>query len=344
MATCGGIHSVCEQATQRAPAARPGQSPVPLALSLLVLAVLLGCAHTPPSSLTAAAQAQLGTVGVVAVPVPPQVDYRTPGSGGAGGAVIGAAKGLGLGIGGAALCFLTYGYALPACGVAVATPYFAARYAVDQATAGVAADTIAASETAIAAVLGARTHETVVRDEVVRLAAVHTTQTLVPLPAEGTPSAFEPTPYKHLAAHGIDAVIEITFQRLALQPHSSGRFGGDNIWSISAAELNPYLTLAVTARTRVFKTTDGTELYGHTRDYIGRGATFTDWGANDAQFLRESLEQLLREMAGEIVTQVFGVDLPPAQEPEAPAAPTPAKEPESPAQPSARDAACPACA
>ena len=344
MATCGGIHSVCEQATQRAPAARPGQSPVPLALSLLVLAVLLGCAHTPPSSLTAAAQAQLGTVGVVAVPVPPQVDYRTPGSGGAGGAVIGAAKGLGLGIGGAALCFLTYGYALPACGVAVATPYFAARYAVDQATAGVAADTIAASETAIAALLGARTHESVVRDEVVRLAAVHTTQTLVPLPAEGAPSAFEPTPYKHLAAYGIDTVIEITFQRLALQSHSSGRVGGDNIWRISAAELNPYLTLAVTARTRVLKTRDGTELYGHTREYIGKGATFTEWGANDAQYLRESLEQLLREMAGGIVTQVFGVDLPPAQEPEAPAAPTPAKEPEPPAQPSARDAACPTCA
>lgn len=336
MATCLGIHSVCEQATQRAPAARPRQSPVPLALALLVLAVLLGCAHTPPSPLTAAAQAQLGTIGVVAVPVPPQIDYRTPGSGGAGGAVIGAAKGLGLGIAGAALCFLTYGYALPACGVAVATPYFAARYAVDQATEGVAADTIAA-------VLGTRTHETVVRDEVARLAAVRTSQTLVPLPAEGAPSAFEPTPYKHLAAYGIDTVIEITFQRLALQSHSSGRVGEDNIWNISAAELNPYLTLAVTARTRVLRTREGTELYGHTRDYIGKGATFTEWGANDAQYLRESLEPLLREMAGEIVTQVFGVDLPPAQEPEAPAAPTQAKEPEPPAQPSARDAACTTC-
>ena len=332
MATRGGMHGVCEQATQRTTAARPLQSPVPLALALLVLAVLLGCAHTPPSPLTAAAQAQLGTTGVVAVPVPPQIDYRTPGSGGAGGAVIGAAKGLGLGIGGAALCFLTYGYAVPACGVAVATPYFAARYAVDQATEGVAADTIAASETAIAEVLGTRTHETVVRDEVARLAAAHTSQTLVPLPAEGAPSAFDSSPYRHLAGRGIDTVIEITFQRLALQSHSSGRVGGDNIWRISAGELNPYLTLVVTARTRVLKTAGGTELYGHTRDYFGKGATFTDWGANDAQFLRESLEQLLREMAGAIVTQVFGVALPPAQEPEAPAAPPiPATEPASPA-------------
>jgi hypothetical protein len=343
MATHGATNSTCEEATQRTPAVSRRHSPAPLTVSLLVLVVLLGCAHTPPSPLTATTQAQLGSIGVVAVPIPPAVDYRTPGPGGAGGAVIGAAKGLGLGIGGAALCFLTYGYALPACGVAVATPYFAARYAVDQATEGVAGDTIAASETAIQAVLGARTHETVVRDEVVRLAAVHTTQTLVPLPAERAPSAFEPTPYKHLAAQGIDTVIEITFQRVALQSHSVSRVGGNTIWSISAAELNPYLTLAVTARTRVLKTTDGTELYGHTRGYIGKGASFTDWGANDAQFLRESLEQLLREMAGEIVTQVFGVDLPPAREPEAPAAPTPAKEPESPAQPSARDAACPTC-
>ena len=343
MATQGRTHSGREQGPAQTPTACPGPFPVSSALPLLVLVVLLGCAHTPPSPFTEATPVQLGTIAVVAVPIPPEVAYRTPGRGGTGGAAIGTAKGLGLGIGGATLCFVTLGRALDACVVAVATPYFVARYAVDQATEGVSADTIAASETAIQAVLGARNHEAVVGAEVFRLAAVHTRHQLMPLPDEGLPSAAETAEYKPLTAYGIDTVIEVTLQRVDLQSRTPTRVGGESIWSISAADLNPYLTLVVTARTRVLKTTDGTELYGHTRDYIGRGATFIDWGANDAQLLREGLEQLLREMAGEIIVQVFGVAPPPAPEPEAPPPPTPAQEPARPGEPSANDAACPTC-
>ena len=59
---------------------------------------------------------------------------------------------------------MTYGYAVPACGVAVATPYFVVRYAVDQATEGVCKPTITAGETAIQAVLVERVHHPVLRD------------------------------------------------------------------------------------------------------------------------------------------------------------------------------------
>ena len=321
MAPHGGTYSLREQATQRTPTVCLGQSPVASALSLLVLMVLCGCAHTAPSPLTDATQAQLGTIAVVAAQFTPEVDYRTPGRGGAGGAAIGTAKGMGLGALAGVVCLLTG--PPEACEVAWATPYLAVRYAVDQATVGIAADEIASGETAISAVLADRKHHAFVREQFYRLAAARTRQTLVPLPAEGTPSAAATTSYRQLAALGIDTVIEITLQRVALQSRTSGQGGGGNIWRISAVDLNPYLTLAVTARTRVLKTADGTDLYGHTRDYIGRGATFTDWGANDAQLLREGLEQLLREMAGEIIAEVFGV------------AP--------PVEPSANDAACPMC-
>jgi len=266
------------------------------------------------------------------------VDYRTPGRGGAGGAAIGAAKGVGLGVLGAAGCFLTYGTALPACGLAVVSPYLAVRYAVDQATEGVSPDTIAASETAITAVFAERIHQAAVQDEVVRVAVAQTGQSLVGLPDEGPRSAAETPRYTHLTAHGIDTVIEITLQRLALQSRTSGRAGGGNLGSISTADLNPYLTLTVTARTRVLRTADGTVLYDHVGEYSGRGATFPDWGANDAQLLRDGLDQLFQEMARAIVAQVFGVAIPPAREPEAPTAPSPEQDRALQAQPSTSDA------
>ena len=338
MATHGTPYGLRAKANGRISAAGPGRGPVPLALSLLVLVVLLGCAHTPPSPLSVATQAQLGAIGVVAAQFTPEVDYRTPGRGGAGGAAVGVAKGVGLGVLGAAGCVLTYGTALPACGLAVVSPYLAVRYAVDQATEGVSPDTIAASETAITAVFAERSHQAAVQDEVVRVAIAQTGQSLVGLPAEGPRSAAETPRYTHLTARGIDTVIEITLQRLALQSRTSGRAGGDNLGRIRAANLNPYLTVAVTARTRVLRTADGTVLYDHAGEHSGRGATFPDWGANDGQLLRDGLDQLFQEMARAIVAEVFGVAIPPAIEPEAPAAPSPEQDRAPQAQPPTSDA------
>jgi hypothetical protein len=98
--------------------------------------------------------------------------------------------------------------------------------------------------------------------------------------------------------------------------------------SIRATDLNPVLALVVTTQRRVVKTADGTELYRYTGDHGGSWATFTDWGTNDAQLLRDGLDQLLREIAGEIVSQVFGVSVPPALEPAAPTKPIQDTEPE----------------
>jgi len=317
MATHETSQGLRAEANGRTAAVCPGQYAVHLALCLLVLSVLLGCAHTPPSPLAEATKAHLGTIGVVSAPVTPEVDYRTPGRGGKGGAAIGAAKGLGLGVLGAVGCLGVLGRCaecLAACGLAVATPYLTVRYAVDQATEGVAANTIEAAETAVKAVLAERKHQALAREALFRVATLHTNQTLVLLPDPG-PS--EAPRYQPLAERGIHAVLEITIQRIALRrPRGTG---GSSLLSISATDLNPSLTLVVTTRRRVVRTADGAVLYDHTGEHTGRGATFPDWGAKDAQFLQEGLDQLSREIAEEIVAQVFGVAVPPATEPATPA-------------------------
>ena len=295
-----------------------GQCPVHLALCLLVLSVLLGCAHTPPSPLAEATKAHLGTIGVVSAPVTPEVDYRTPGQGGKGGAAIGAAKGLGLGVLGAVGCLGALGgcaECVVGCALAAATPYLTVRYAVDQATEGVAPDTIEAAETAIKAVLTERKHQALARDALFRVATTHTGQKLVLLPDPGPTTSSEAPRYQPLAERGIDTVLEITVQRIALRRAT----GNSSLLRISATDLDPYLTLVVTTRRRLVRTADGTVLYDHAGEHTGQGATFPDWGAKGAQFLQEGLDRLFREIAGEVVAQVFGVAVPPATEPAAPA-------------------------
>ncbi len=299
------------------------------ALALLVLLAPLGCAHYPLAPLSEGAQARLGTIGVVAARFPPEVDYRTPARGGAAGAAIGAAKGLGVGLGlgalGAAVCVLSMGFALPACAAPLMTPVLTVGYAVDQATQGVSGEEVAASEGAIRTALATPTLQEALRDQVVRVAATRTPSSFVSLADQGPTQPSETSNYRHLASDGIDGVLELAVQQLALR--SLGSPGSGSIWSIRAADLNPELALVATTRLRVLKLTDGTELYSHTMEQRGRGATFTEWGANDAQRLREAVEQLTQELAAEIMRQVFGVSVTPASDPAAPTVPDPGTEP-----------------
>ncbi len=145
------------------------------------------------------------------------------------------------------------------------------------------------------------------------------------------PSDLAPTPpseggsYQPLASQGIDTVLEIGVQRIALQS-SRGSTAG-SLWSLSAAGLNPSLRLVVTARTRVVKVADGAELYLHTGEHQGSELTFTKWAANNAQAFREGQDQLMQNLAAEIVAQVFGAAVPPENNPMASAEPDQSKEP-----------------
>jgi hypothetical protein len=327
MTTCRKSHRTSEQGirsvgSERCPTLR-------LALSLLIPLVLLGCAHTPPSPppLSGELKTQLGTIGIVATGAPLEVDYRTPGRGGAAGAAIGAAKGLGLGTLGGAGCFLSLGQFAPACVVAAATPYFTVRYAVDQANEGVSGEAIKTGEAAITAAFADRNLQEVLREQVLRVAPVRTGQSFV-LPSDlGPSSTSEGGSYQPLASQGIDTVLEIGVQRVALQASRSSTSQTGSLWSLSAAGLNPSLRIVVTARTRVVKVADGAELYARTGEHQGNELTFTEWAANDAQAFREGLDQLMPNLAAEIVAQVFGVAAPAETNPAASTESDQSKEP-----------------
>ena len=287
-------------------------------ISFLLLLGALGCAHTPPTPLSEEVKAQLGRMALAAARYAPEIEYGIPGQGGAGGAVIGAAKGLGLGTLTAAVCFVTIGHVPEACVLALGTPYFVVRYAVDQARQGVPHEEIAPGEAAVKGTFAARDYHEALRDQVPPLVLARTGQLVSPLPDLGPATPAENCSYRNLAPHGIDTVLEITVQRVALQPNGIRSSASASIWSIGADELNPVLHLVATTRTRVIKTVDESVLFNATRQHDGRGATFTEWSVNDAQLLRDELEQFLPRLASEIVAQVFGEPLPPESEPASP--------------------------
>ncbi len=305
----------------------------PSGLVILLVLLALGCAHTPPAPLSEATQAQLGTLGVVPIRTPPAVEYRTPGQGGAGGAVIGAVKGLGVGTLGAAACFLTLGRVPEPCLLAVATPVVAVSYAVNQARKGVAPEEVAASEAAIRPVLAAPRLPEAVGEAILRVAQEQSALSFVPVPEEE--GALQPATagsYQHLASQGIGTVLEVTVERLALRAAP---------WSTRVANFNPPLTLAATLRIRVVTVAGDSERYTATLEHQGRVATFTEWGADEAQLLRESLAQLTEDLAAEILRQVFNVSVPSASEPVAPTAPDPGHGMQAQPEPSSPDIAAP---
>jgi hypothetical protein len=224
------------------------------------------------------------------------------------------------------------------CVLAVATPYFTVRYAVNQATTGVAADEIETGSAAIRRVLADATYPAALRDRLFQEAVTHTGLVVVLLPADERLPTAEPGTYRHVTPLGIDTVLELTVHRVALEHRHRAT---KSVWSVSATDLNPSLPLVVTARTRVVKTADGTELYAYTREWTGRVASFTEWAANDAEQLREALGQLLPDIARDVVAQVFGVSIPPASASEAPATPNPNQELEPEAPPSPSEAKSP---
>lgn len=277
------------------------------ALALVVLLVTLGCAHRQPVPLSADAQAQLGTIGVVMVHLRPETDYQVPGRGGAAGAFAGTAKGLGLGVLGASLCLVSLGRLPEACILALGTPYFAVRYAVDQATLGLPAEEVSASEAAIGAALAERAFAEELRDQVLRLATTQDAPSLVPVPDQGSTTESSATPPHGLATGRVDTVLELAVEQIALRQVASA--ASSSLWSLSAAELNPPLALVVTITTRLVRAADGAELYSRTLEQTGRDATFSEWGANGAQRLRDALDELARDLAAEVLGQVFGLSV-----------------------------------
>ena len=108
---------------------------MPRSVQVIVLALAIGgCAVKTPPSLSGDAREQLGRIGVVAVAFAPEVSFSGPTAlGGFGGGSKGALSGLGLGVLGGAGCFLTLGFGVDFCAIAVSTPYFIGRWSVEGA-------------------------------------------------------------------------------------------------------------------------------------------------------------------------------------------------------------------
>jgi hypothetical protein len=74
--------------------------------------------------------------------------------------------------------------------------------------------------------------------------------------------------------------------------------------------INPPLSFVLTARTRLIRASDGTELYGHWLTYRGRAQPLDDWALRNPAMLREESERACRDLAERVVDEVFLLYLP----------------------------------
>jgi len=76
----------------------------------------------------------------------------------------------------------------------------------------------------------------------------------------------------------------------------AGLTGGDGV--------NPSFAFEARARVRVFRTSDGREIYSFPVYYRSQGRHYTEWAANDARLFREELERCYRQMSRSISEQL----------------------------------------
>jgi hypothetical protein len=256
-------------------------------LTLTLLLVQGGCvtARPEPAALPAELRAQLGKVGVVAARFAPPIDMTRP-------MTKLRAAGLGFLLGG---------------------PF----YALVGAGSAEWADRAQKAEAALQHAFGELKTQQTLGDRLVALARDEARLDLVPVGDVGpTDSQQQEIDYRSLAAEGIDTILEVSVTRLGLRdPYSS-------VWDFPGP--NPPLALSMTTRLRLIRSGDGAEFYREELSHRSQSKTFVEWGAHDAQALREVLDATYTTVAREIIR----LTLPPPPEPRIRPAPTlPAPEP-----------------
>jgi hypothetical protein len=209
-------------------------------LSIVIGATLIALAASacatrpgvaPPDDATRAA---FGVIAAVPVPLPQRADKLPAPVRGAG---QGAATGAG---GGAATTILAFGYGGGPIGLVVGVilaPVGAVVGGIYGAAAAPDADKVDRAAAAIDAAWRELRPAEAVRDAFVGAAREHAGRAVVPREESG-----QPTDYRHLAAEGIDTVIELAPTLLAFQ--SEGRF-------------KPDVSLHLAVRMRAIRTGDG---------------------------------------------------------------------------------------
>lgn len=262
-----------------------------------------GCRGPAPHALAPAQRVSLGTVGVYSVDPPPVAAVTGPIGVGAQrlkGAAKGGGIGLAAGVGGGALTGAGLGLA---CGpfALVCSPIFAAWGAAIGGAGGLltggtigvvqrganAIPTAVADRgsAALAAVVAGRDLQTSLRERV--LAIGHDADPRpIDLGGDATTVSVSPTAYDRFAADGVQVVLEVGLERLAL----TGK-GGDD----------PVLTLVMTAHARAIDIVNGRELWRNDRLlFESPAAHLSAWLADDSARLSAELERGLGGLARSI--------------------------------------------
>ncbi len=273
-----------------------------LSVGLFFLSAAIGHSASPPPA--EEGRAQLGRIGVVSAHLTPEVEYRTPAKGGVEGAVSGAGKGLALGALGAAGCVLSLGYAVSNCAVGVGTPLLVMLGAISQAGSGVPLAEVQAGEAAIQTALAESNLEEALRDRFLKIGRARTGRSLVLIPDRGWTGPVKAGTFPPRISRGVETVVELGVQGFRLELSNRSSLGA--IGALNPADPDPGLTLTVTARARVVRVVDGTELSRHTVRYRGGVRRYADWVANNAQDVREELDRASESLAADIVARLFG--------------------------------------
>ena len=135
-----------------------------------------------------------------------------------------------------------------------------------------------------------RTQE-VLRDEVLRVGTEKTGRRQVLIEGVGPSSAENVATYESLAGQGIDTVLEVALQRIALETDTWGS--------------DPPLTFTMRARCRLVRVPDGAVLDDHAYRTTSVSRKFSEWGVDNGALLGRVYEEGYRNLAAAIVDRIY---------------------------------------
>ena len=280
---------------------------MPHSVQVAALALAIGgCAAKTPPSLSGDAREHLGRIGVVAVAFAPEVSFSGPTAlGGFGGGSKGALTGLGLGVLGGAGCFLTLGFGVDFCAVAVSTPYFIGRWSVEGALKAVPEQERRQGRDAIIGAAGEVTQGQLL-EAVLGEGRRRKETAPVPLAAQGPTSRDQRSTYSGTPPEGVDSVVEVALLRIGLEGAPSNA-SPSRLWTASfASEVDPWLRVIAKARLRVVNVADDGVRYERTFNYLAGHAQLRDWARDDAAEFRKARAEAIEGLGRQIAEEVFG--------------------------------------
>jgi hypothetical protein len=167
------------------------------------------------------------------------------------------------------------------------------------------AEEVVAAETRVRSTLDATAFQARMQDQVLTaMARIPTRPAAAVLSGQGPTHVGESPPYSRLAAEGVDTVLEVAVVQVGL---------------VGPLGLNPDLSVAMSIRVRVFRTTAPAPIYEATMisnpmelvplqpgDPVPRrGRKLREWAEGEGAPLREELTRTMKMVAEKVVDEVF---------------------------------------